>query len=100
MTNQERTKLRIVFNDYNAVYYEDGTYYPYKLIFNNNEEILNFMNGIEKVSCYEAFLNNGCQDTYSGFIKMFQNDIFNAETFKPVEIGGNIIGIKPLRKGD
>lgn len=63
----------------------------------NYEEYLIFMTKQEKLNAYAVFLKEGCQDTYCGFISAFKNDIFNAETGAPIEIGGDCVATVSIR---
>lgn len=60
-------------------------------------DFLRQMAVMEIRGCYNEFLQAGCYDTFDGFLSMFKNDIFDAQTFKPLEIGGCYIGIRSLR---
>lgn len=90
--------IKMCAKNANAFFHVDGIEIPVKIELKNPDaEFLNFLTKQEKKNAYAAFCKSGCEDTFSGFIAQFKNDIFNAKTGEPIEIGGDCIATKSIR---
>jgi len=63
-----------------------------------NNEVLKFMINQERENAYQKFLTEGNEDTFEGFVKQFNESVFNTATGEIVETGGNVEITKPLRQ--
>jgi hypothetical protein len=52
----------------------------------------------ERENAYQKFLTEGNEDTFEGFVKQFNESVFNTATGEIVETGGNVEITKPLRQ--
>lgn len=55
-----------------------------------DQKVLKFMDEDEQQKAFKVFLDSGSKDKFEGFIKAFGEDIFDAVTERPVEVGGSV----------